>query len=200
MIQEVNMSKVILFLAAHPRSTPQLRLDEEVREIDEGLKRSLHRDQFTLRQKWAVRPEDLRRAMLEEEPQIVHFAGHGAGEQGIMLEDALGYPHPVTAEALQSLFALFPMVECVVLNACYAAVQAKAICKTIPYVVGMSQAIGDRAAIVFATAFYDTVANGRSFDFAFKVACNALQLEGIPEHLVPVLKMNCAEEVGAGGL
>ena len=32
------MTETILVLAANPKNTPQLRLDEEVREIDNGLK------------------------------------------------------------------------------------------------------------------------------------------------------------------
>ncbi|WP_337251579.1 hypothetical protein [Scytonema sp. HK-05] len=47
--------KTILLLAANPRNTSQLRLDEEVREIDEGLRRANKREQFKLEQKWAVR-------------------------------------------------------------------------------------------------------------------------------------------------
>lgn len=34
-------------------------------------------------------------------------------------------------------------LECVVLNACYSKVQAKAIAKYILYIIGMQQAIGD---------------------------------------------------------
>ena len=67
----------ILFLAANPTDTGQLRLGEEIREIDEGLRRANYRDRFDLEQKWAVRPRDLQRAMLDHKPQIVHFSGHG---------------------------------------------------------------------------------------------------------------------------
>ena len=36
--------KKILILAANPLQTPHLQLDEEMREIDEGLRRSKLRD------------------------------------------------------------------------------------------------------------------------------------------------------------
>ena len=71
--------KKILILTANPKNSDKLRLDEEVREIQEGLQRSRSRDQFEIISKWAVRPDDLRRALLDHEPQIVHFSGHGAG-------------------------------------------------------------------------------------------------------------------------
>ncbi|MUG95069.1 hypothetical protein F7734_22970 [Scytonema sp. UIC 10036] len=39
-------AKTILILAANPASTSRLRLDEEVRSIEEGLRRAKYREQF----------------------------------------------------------------------------------------------------------------------------------------------------------
>jgi len=47
-----NTLKTILLLAANPKGTTPLRLDEEVREINEGLLRSRQREQFKLVQRW----------------------------------------------------------------------------------------------------------------------------------------------------
>jgi hypothetical protein len=106
-----------------------------------------------------------------------------------VFEDDLGQPQLVTAAALANLFSLFAdQVECVVLNACYSATQAEAIAQQIPFVVGMKRAIGDRAAIEFAIGFYDALLAGRDPEFAYKVGCNAIQLEGLGEELTPVLK------------
>ena len=49
------MVKKILILSANPKNTSPLRLDQEVREIEEGLRRANKREQFQLEQKWAVR-------------------------------------------------------------------------------------------------------------------------------------------------
>ena len=81
----------ILILAANPTNTSRLRLDKEVREIQEGLQRANKRELFKVEQRWAVRWQDFYRAMLDIQPQIVHFCGHGAGEDGIVLEDENGY-------------------------------------------------------------------------------------------------------------
>jgi hypothetical protein len=83
-------TKRILILAANPQNTSRLRLDEEVREIEEGLRRSQYRDTFELQARWATRPQDIRRAMLDFHPNIVHFCGHGEGETGIIFEDSAG--------------------------------------------------------------------------------------------------------------
>jgi hypothetical protein len=183
----------ILILAANPQSTPRLRLDEELRDIEAGLRRSQQRDQFTLTQRLAVRPRDIQRAMLEETPQIVHFSGHGDGAEGLVFEDDAGQAQRVSGEALAGLFALFAdptepnPIHCVVLNGCYSAIQAEAIAEQVPYVVGMTQAIGDRAAIDFAVGFYDALGAGRSVEFAYKLGCAAIDLAGKPESATPIL-------------
>lgn len=183
------MNQKILTVAANPKTTPHLRLDQEVRAIDEGLKRSRNRDQFGLGSKWAVQTDDLRRALLDEEPCYVHFCGHGAGEEGILLEDELGYPKFVKAEALANLFKLFSnQIECVILNACYSEVQAEAISQHIKYVIGMKQAVGDQTAIKFTTGFYDAIGAGRTIEDAFEFGKNAIGLESLPGELIPVIK------------
>ena len=189
------MSKKILVLAANPQGTSRLRLDQEVRDIEEGLRRSAERDQFELIQTWALRPSDLQRAMLDFEPQIIHFSGHGLVDEGLVLEDESGQPEIVRASALASLFELFPRkIECVILNACYLLPQAEAISQHVPYVIGTKQSISNRASIAFATSFYDALAAGRPFESAYKFGRNAIQLESIDEKLTPVLLQNDAQK------
>jgi len=184
-----GQQKVILILAANPKSTPALRLDEEVREIDAGLRRANQRDRFHLEQRWAVRSRDVQNALLDIKPQVVHFSGHGENEMGLILENEVGKAVAVSTEALAGLFELFAdRVECVVLNACYSEVQAEAIANHIPYVIGMNKAIGDQAAIEFAVIFYGALGAGESVEFAYKLGCNAIRMAGIEEYLTPVLK------------
>ncbi len=180
--------KKILILAANPKGTLPLRLDEEVRDIEFALQRAKKRDQFILEQKWAVRPRDIQRALLDINPQIIHFSGHGAGEEGLVFEDEQGQAKLVNGEALAGLFELFAeQVECVVLNGCYSQVQAEAIAQFIPHVIGMRQAIGDKAAIEFGVGFYDALGAGRPVEFAYKLGCSAIRMAGIAENLTPVL-------------
>ncbi len=187
-MNDLHPVKKILILSANPKGTTQLRLDEEVREIEEGLLRAKKRDKFRIKSPRAVRYRDIRRAILDFEPHILHFSGHGAGEQGLVFEDETGQEKLVNAEALAGLFKLFSdKLECVVLNACYSEVQATAIAKSIPYVVGMKKAIGDKAAIEFAVGFYDGLGAGRDYVFAHKLGCSAIKMAGIKENLTPVL-------------
>jgi hypothetical protein len=182
--------KKILILSANPTNTNRLRLDEEVREIQAALDRAKRRDQFEVITRWAVRPNDLRRALLDSNPQIVHFSGHGAGVQGLALEDDLGEIQLVSSLALAQLFKLCKgTIQCVLLNACYSQEQAETILQHINCVIGMKNEIGDRAAISFAIGFYDALGYGRSLKDAYQFGCNAIDLSNIPESLTPVLRM-----------
>jgi hypothetical protein len=183
--------RTILILSANPKGTNPLRLGEEIREIKEGLRRSKYRDLYQIETAEAVRVGDIQRAMLDYEPNIVHFCGHGGGQEGLVFEDVTGQIKLVSAEALAGLFSLFAdRLDCVLLNACYSEVQAKEISRHINSVIGMSQAIGDKAAIAFAVGFYDALGANRGVDFAYRLGCNAISLSGIAESERPKLLVN----------
>jgi hypothetical protein len=182
----------ILILTANPSNTGSdpLRLDAEVRRIEEAMQRSRYRDRFQITTKLAVRTMDLRRAVLDHRPQIVHFSGHGAGEKGLVLENDAGKMQLVSTEALAGLLGSFEAggIECVLLNACYSEVQAKEIHAYVDCVIGMNQPIGDRSAVQFAEAFYDALGAGSDYEEAYKIGCSAIALEGSSEYSTPVLK------------
>jgi hypothetical protein len=179
--------KKILILAANPAQTEHLSLDEEVREIKEALQLSKYREQFIIESNWAVRPDDIRRSILNFQPNIIHFSGHGAGTKGLCFQDDNKNIQFVAGETLAQLFGQFAgKIECVLLNACYSEVQANAIVEEIDYVIGMNAPIGDKAAIKFAVGFYDGLggydpqySKGTSIEFAFNLGCNAIGLAGL---------------------
>ena len=180
----------VLILAAIPDG---LRLDKEIREIEEAIKRAVKRDLFEIKIRTAVRPQDIRRAIAEERPQIVHFCGHGMSDGSLVLEDDSGNNKPVPSEGLAALFKLHAnYVQCVLLNACYSEKSAVAISQHINYTIGMNQPIGDKAAIAFAQGFYDGLGyeNPDSQDVfyrAFDEGLVAIQMEQL-QGQIPVLK------------
>ena len=179
----------ILFLAADPTDASRLRLGQEFREIQEKLKLAKLRDHFRLElPQLSVRPADISQALLDAQPQIVHFSGHGTPTGALCFENQAGQTHLVQPDALAALFEQFAnQVNCVLLNACYSEPQAKAIAEHIEYVIGMNQAIGDTAAIAFAIGFYQALGAGRTIEDAYKFGCVQIRLQGIPEHLTPIL-------------
>jgi hypothetical protein len=183
--------KKILILTANPINTITLRLSEEIRDIKNAWERSQKREQFQVVSEEAVGIEELRRTLLDHKPNIVHFSGHGGGEQGLALMGDNGEAILVKPDALTDFFEIVQesfKIECVVLNACYSEIQAEGIYPYIDYVVGMNQKIGDTAARKFTLGFYDALFAGESIETAFKFGGNAIQMENIPEHLTPILK------------
>lgn len=183
------MSKLkILFLAANPLATVKLQLDEEARAIDEALRKAEYRDHFELETHWAVRVDDLQGLLLRHKPHIVHFSGHGSADNEIILQDHKGRSVTVPPVALGMLFQLLKdNIRCVVLNACYSAAQAQAIAQQIDSVVGMSDAITDRAAREFAASFYQGLAYGRTVKEAHGLGSVQIALHGLGEEHKPQL-------------
>jgi CHAT domain len=178
----------ILFLSSNPKNISRIRLDEELREVDERIQLGKFRDRFELIPQFAVRPRDIGRALMRYQPHVLHFSGHGSPTEGIVLEDDEGKTKLVSAEALAKLLAVIKdNLRVVVLNACYSRLQADGIIKAIDCAIGMQQKIGDHSAIAFSAAFYEALAQGRSVEEAFKVGVANLAMEGIPEETTPSL-------------
>ena len=126
--------------------------------------------------------------MLDIQPQIIHFSGHGTSEGALCFEDQTGSTQLVQPDALAALFEQFAsQVSCVLLNACYSEPQAKAIAQYIDHVIGMNQKIGDKAAIAFAIGFYQALGAGKTIEESYKLGCIQIRMQNIPEHLTPVL-------------
>ena len=206
------MQKKILVLISNPKGTSNLNLLPEIRDLQEALQRSQHRERFAVEWRVAKYQTDLRRYILDIKPQIIHFCGHGT-EQGLMLEDDTGTAKVVTNEVLTDLLKAFAdRIECVLLNACETDPLADALAQHINYVIGMNQEVYDDAAIAFAEGFYDTLGAGESYERAFEIGKNAVlgkaSSRGVSrkatvvgedanpvkaqnqEHLIPVLKIN----------
>jgi hypothetical protein len=180
--------RLILFVAANPSGTDHLRLDREAKEIQTGLLQSTYRDNFRFEQIWAATPQDMMEGILRLKPQIVHFSGHGNGEEGLVMENEAGQPRLLNAQKLSDIFVNFTdFVKCVVLNACFSEVQAEAIAQHIPYTIGMNRAISDQAAIKFAEGFYTALGEGRDFKQALGYARTFIEFEDLPEESIPVL-------------
>ena len=84
-----------------------LRLNEEVRSIEQAMRQSEFRDNFDIKQQWAVRISDLQGYLLRYKPNIIHFSGHGSKTGEIILEDEVGRTRPVRFQALSELLFLF---------------------------------------------------------------------------------------------
>ena len=193
--------KKILILASNP--TGDLRIDREIRDLKKAIKRNKNSEQFDIEIELGVLPEDLQELLHDNQPYIVHFCGHGTGEQGVILENAQGQQQFLTNEALSGLFKIFKDdIECVLLNACHTEVQADLIVEHIPYVIGTSREILDKAAYWFAVGFYKALIREQSIETCYEWGCNAVQLNmpnvNIVSHIYERFrKMEVIEENGS---
>ena len=177
----------VLILASSPLDQGPISLGREHKLIKNSLDSSLNRDQFRIMQCMASTVDDLRKNLLEYSPSIVHFCGHGAGQDGLVFEDDSGNSNPIDGGKLGKLFHLVNNdVKCVVLNACYSEVQARSISEHIDFVAGMRDAIGDAAALKFASGFYEAIWAGQSYDRAFQFGCSAIDTANLPEDHIPI--------------
>lgn len=171
-----NSQISVLVVFANPRGTSPLRLGTEDRVIRESIKLSRYRDNISLKTCPASTIHDLRRALLEDEFQIVHISGHGT-DTGLVLEDELGGQYVVPQQALADLFQSYsPPLKCVILNACFSLSQGQLTSLGVPFTVAMEGSISDNAAIEFSRGFYDAIGAGRDIDFAYEEGCRTVKL------------------------
>jgi len=169
-----------LFLASNPEDKVRLRLDKEFNTIENKIQGAKYRDFFELKQRNAVRIDELQEILLKYNPNIVHFSGHGSLGGNLIFEDINGNAQKASQNILSDLFSFDKKnMKCVFLNACFAADQADTIANYIDSVIGMSNKISDVTASTFAASFYLALAYGRSIGESYRRACLQLETENI---------------------
>ena len=178
----------ILFLAANPVDVvTRLRIDREIREITRRIRSAPMGNQIEIVSEWAVRANDLQEAFLRHKPDIMHFSGH-CTPYGIVLEDDDGMQRTTSTSSFVELFTILKSkTRMVVFNACYGKEQARALATTVDFTIGMDGAIDDRAAVVFSSHFYQSLAYGNSLKDAFEMAVKQFAVEGIEVECLPAL-------------
>lgn len=161
----------VVYLTANPGM--DLRLDAEVRQVQQALRGAKYRDLVTVIPRPAATFQDLLDALNDERPHIVHFSGHGGGE-AIELDNG-DLDHPSRQEIgfallVKALDATDTPPTLLVLNACDTLEGASVILPAVPVVVAMSDAVLDSAAILFSQQFYAAIASGQSIGSALRQA------------------------------
>ncbi len=171
--------KKVLMLCVSPIDSDRLRLDQEARDLREQLRLVDDKKQnVNVSYAWAVRTDQVQMEVLNNTPAVLHFSGHG--NTGVLcFEDKDGNAVPVSAMAVEGLVKLSASVDCVVLNACFSESIASLLAPHVKAVIGCKVSIGDAAAVAFSKAFYRALAHDRSYQNAFDLALNELQLNGM---------------------
>lgn len=161
----------VLYLTANPdldlppEHDDRLRVDQEVRQVQQALRGAKYRDLIEIHQRPAATFQDLLDGLNDISPHIVHFSGHGGGESLLFdVEEVGGLHGKVVTFALlvKALGATDRPPTLLVMNACDTLAGSESILPSIPVVIGMSEPIGDLSAVLFAQQLYAAIASGQS--------------------------------------
>lgn len=166
----------VLFVASSPEDQDQLRIDKEMREIQQRVRMADHRESLHFDFAVAAQPSDLLQRLNEAKPDVVHFSGH-SGHAGLAMEDADGMTRTLTPQELATLLSVSSRrIRLAVFNSCESADHASSAVKHIDAAIGMDQPINDAAAKTFAAQLYSAIAFGLPLQKAFDQACLQVQL------------------------
>ena len=179
----------ILFLSANPAQSDPSDLINECNRINQKIRASAGRELLKLEQRHDISIKWLIEELLNYNPKILHFSGHGSEKSALLFKNEnTGQIEEVPPSALVKLFkVLGKEINLVFLNACYSEKQARAIAEHVDCVIGMSTTISDIAALEFGSTFYSSLGFGRSIEDAFDLALVQLELLSIPENTIPKL-------------
>ncbi len=167
----------VLLVCANPRGSEPLRTAEEDRTLRESIQLSANRDHFHIETLNAATVDDLRRALLRERFDVVHFSGHGS-TRGLLFEDVSGRLMVPPSDAMAELLAR-RRVKIALLNACYSLSVGRLSSIGLEYTIASSGPISDPGAIEFTRGFYDALGAGAGADDAYAEGMSAAALKGL---------------------
>lgn len=165
----------VLLVCANPRGTDPLRTAEEERVLKEAIRLSAHRDRISITVLNASTIDDVRRELLRESFQVVHFSGHGT-DSGLVFEDTSGRLMVPDSAALAELLQRRG-ASTALLNACYSLATGSLTSVGLDYTIAMEGPIGDDAAIEFTRGFYDALGAGLSIPEAYEEGLSCARLK-----------------------
>jgi NTP pyrophosphatase (non-canonical NTP hydrolase) len=162
----------VLFVACSPMDSDALRVNGELRVLQESTK-----DAKTIKVSVdhlpAATPTDFRRRLLDGSYDLIHFAGHSDGDS-LLFENEHGNAEKVSLKAVAELLDRQKSIKAVILNACDS---VKNLNESIsPFTIGMGETIEDDAAIAFTRGFYDAVVRGKNIDEAFSEGLSSVRM------------------------
>ena len=180
----------VLYLTANPDKDSSLRVEAEVRQVQEAVRGSKLRDNIELHYRPAADLDSIIDGLNDHTPRIVHFSGHG-DDNGIAVDHSkVARPSRkvVTFDILsKALAATDTPPQVIVLNSCQSIGARKAFLPPAQAIVVMRDTVSDLAATAFAAKFYAAIAAGQSLKSAFAQGKVAVEAASINEADTPEL-------------
>ena len=196
---------VIMCLAADSTEADgSTQINRQASAIQAELDRTSSRDSFEIEAPFAFEPIDLLRTLRKYKPAVVYFGGSGRGATGyrpgqalvgdpfggLFFRDPAGQPRFVATSAVQDTFgAAGKSVKLVILNGCYAELQAEALLLHVDCVVGTRGTLHPLGAEAYARGFMGALGEHASVAVAHDQGCAAIRLVGFETGDVPRIKV-----------
>ncbi|GAQ67487.1 DEAD/DEAH box helicase [Streptomyces scabiei] len=183
----------VLMLGA--ASDSGLRVRRQQQRILAAVQSATHRDlvEFVSRPAAADAFED---ALNQFRPHIVHLSGISTQNLIAFEQDNEGF-HDQTMLSpdvfTRAVAAVDDKPLLVLLNTSNSESQIIRLVEAVPFVISMSDSIGDVDAITYTAHFYAAIAAGQTVQAAHLLSRTAVEMSGLPDHDLPVL--NCATNV-----
>jgi hypothetical protein len=200
--EKITLPLKVLIVIANPVECAPIDGEGEWERLNRALKRLSDGGKVRIERLIPPTLPALEKAM-SRSWHIVHFVGHGRfedGEGSLILEDGESGQQEVHGKRLRVLLAGQKDLRLVVLNTCVGAktspedafggVAQSLASAGVPAVVAMRTRVSDRAALVFAERFYESLAMDLPIDGALGEARRAMHADGEDlEWSTPVLYM-----------
>jgi CHAT domain len=180
----------VLYLTANPSKRYALRVEVEVRQVQEAVRGSRLRDNITLHYSPAADLDSIINGLNDHHPGIVHFSGHGDASGVLVDHHQVKRPRSkvITFELLaKAMAATDTPPSVIVLNACRSIGARKAFLPPAKAIIVMQDSVSDLAATAFANKFYAAIASGQSLQSAFRQGRLAVEAVSLVEANTPQL-------------
>ncbi|MFD8885422.1 CHAT domain-containing protein [Streptomyces erythrochromogenes] len=182
----------VLGISAQPHDLPALEGKREGEQISRALLQECSSESVDVH--WLVgdRWQDLAKELRFGSWHVLHCVSHGGFDEErnagyIQLSGSDGLSKKIYASDFERLIADSPNLRLIVLNSCESAVggsedvfagtAANLVRAGVPAVVAMQYEITDKAALVFASSFYERIAQGVPVDRAVTLAREYVKVE-----------------------
>jgi hypothetical protein len=188
-VREPESQTFVLVLTANPLDTSRLALGVEASEIKKAMSGAGRADLRVVVEA-AARVEDISDLLARYQPTILHFSGHGTVDGALQFENDTGTVANLSVDVFGRILQQQPSKpRCILLNACYTAVNASLLVSSTDFVVGMDRQIGDSDARAFTAGFYRALSvNQDDIPRAFRLGCDGIDVRQLPDALVPRLR------------
>lgn len=192
--QEITFPLRQLVIISNPPDLPEhkkLDVVKEKRLIKEALKPLIDEGRLVVRWEDEASLERIHDALLDFDPHIIHYTGHGGFDEELggvlLLEDGSDKSQNVSGADLAGRIAGRD-VRLVVLSGCqtaeakttdsFSSVAGALVSKGVPAVIAMQQSIRDDSATTFASRFYKALASGEPVDLSLSEARLSMSTPG----------------------